>query len=363
MESKSFAASKDSLAEPPRPALARRWLKLGVAGTAGVMTLALCEVVVRVVSPQPPSWLDVYRPHPALPLYTLQAQAHRLVDSGECRWTVRTDAQGFRISSGDPAEAFDMVWLGDSFTFGHGVDHEQCFVGLLQAKAGPSPVMANAAVPGYGPVQYVQTLEYLLSGTRRPRYVVVGSFVGNDFQDCIWNKDVRVREGVVGHRGDLRSFAKLHSHLYRLGSKLYHSMAQDPEDTRGFQDSMGTAGQWESEPLIKAAAVYREKLSELAALCRRHSIGLLVVLIPPRGAVEAAARVDSGPTDLRLPVQRAAAILGELDIPTLDLLPTLAAHPVESLYFTHDGHFTPKGHRIAADAIEQKFRELGWLRP
>jgi hypothetical protein len=41
----------------------------------------------------------------------------------------------------------------------------------------------------------------------------------------------------------------------------------------------------------------------------------------------------------------------EAGIPVVDLRGPLRAHAGELLYFPRDGHWTPRGHRVAAEAI------------
>src|SRR5690606_5372855 len=114
-----------------------------------------------------------------------------------------------------------VLVLGDSFTFGHGVDYERTFVASLAARE-PELRFVNEGVPGYGPVQYRQLLELALARGTRPRAVFVVLFVGNDFQDCIWSKDLPVYEGVLGARAGVKDLVRRRSHLYRLLARVYH---------------------------------------------------------------------------------------------------------------------------------------------
>jgi hypothetical protein len=41
----------------------------------------------------------------------------------------------------------------------------------------------------------------------------------------------------------------------------------------------------------------------------------------------------------------------EAGIPVVDLREPLRAHADEPIYFVRDGHWTPRGHRVAAEAI------------
>ena len=115
--------------------------------------------------------------------YSLQPNVQRLVDTGETRWVIITDDQGFRTSRTkiDKHGGGTVLCLGDSFTFGHGVDYEQTFVGLLDADTTVPYRFVNAAIPGHGPVQYEQVLEYLLGNKLDVDRVLVTVFLGNDF--------------------------------------------------------------------------------------------------------------------------------------------------------------------------------------
>jgi phospholipase/lecithinase/hemolysin len=59
--------------------------------------------------------------------------------------------------------------------------------------------------------------------------------------------------------------------------------------------------------------------------------------------------------DLEDPNRRLTGILDQTNIPYLDLLPvfrTVAGQPdAPPLHFLHDGHWTPGGHQLAAEAI------------
>ncbi len=61
--------------------------------------------------------------------------------------------------------------LGDSFAFCHGVEFEENFGGLLAAEG--SLRVANAALPGWGPLQYRQMLDFQLSEGRVPDRILL----------------------------------------------------------------------------------------------------------------------------------------------------------------------------------------------
>jgi hypothetical protein len=322
------------------------------------------EAAVRVVAPQPPSWLAIYRPHPHLPFFALQADVLATVDTGESRWTVRTDDQGFRVPRrpGTQDDRPTALWLGDSYTFGQGVEFEDSFVGLIASAQGSRLRHVNAGVGGYGPKQYRQTLEYLLGTGLRPRVVLIATFLGNDFFDCTWDKEYSIRDGILGNEGGVRSFLKLHFHLYRLASAALHRLWPPPVSQDLLDRKMADPIAWVGGELGEAERIYRREFERMADLCREHGIAMAVLIIPRATMVDAIAKSttqggDSG-SDQELPLKHALAIFRDLGIRYLDLTPRLVQHPLGETYFHYDGHFTPRGHALAAEAMQREWGDL-----
>lgn len=85
------------------------------------------------------------------------------------------DENGHRISrtSNDEEKRkseVDILYLGDSFTFGTGVKNENSFVSIVQKRLEFSSI--NASVPGFGPTQMVIRAKSII-GKYKSKYVVV----------------------------------------------------------------------------------------------------------------------------------------------------------------------------------------------
>ena len=67
----------------------------------------------------------------------------------------------------------------------------------------------------------------------------------------------------------------------------------------------------------------------------------------------------------RSPVKRFLDFCSSRNIPTVDLLPAFdeARKEGRSLFYSWDGHWTPEGHRLAAETLARFFRERGWPPP
>jgi hypothetical protein len=334
--------------------LAYAGLSFGLLVVSTLISVGLAELALRLFSPQSPSWLAIYRRHPELPFHALMPDENVAVDTGETHWTVRTDDAGFRTGSHRPAEpACTDLWLGDSFAFGHGVDYDDSIVGRVQANA--SDVLElNTAVPGYGPVQYRQILEYAYRQGRSPEVIYVVTYVGNDFHDCVWDKDVPVHEGILGHAGDLKSWLKTHSHLYRLASAAYHRFV--PTTATPYDQMLAELADpnaWADGFLAGAKKTYPEEMSRIQAFGRERGAEVRFVILPTKAAVDAArdGAAQNATGDALLPVREAEAALRGIGASILDVTSVLAQQSPEGIYLPFDGHFTSEGNRIVSDAL------------
>lgn len=331
-----------------RSRVTRLLLGLTLAALSIVFSIGMAELALRTFDPQPPSWLAIYRRHPALPFHALQPDVHASIDTGETSWSVATDASGFRVGRERKPAPCTAVWLGDSFAFGHGVDYEDSFVGL--ADAGQRDVaQVNTAVPGYGPVQYREILEYLVAQRRHFDFVFVAIYVGNDFHDTIWNKDVVVNDGVLGHERDLKSYLKANVHLYRLATAVYHRLA--PVQRSPYEqavEDLANPDVWANGVLAPALERFTKEVSLIQQIGRENGAEVRFLIIPTDHAVRARrgeATQSSGLEPL-LPVEKARQALEATGAEVFDATDALAELPVEEVYFPFDGHLTPKGNRI-----------------
>lgn len=353
-------ASRAPVHEKDRSQQRRQRVFKGVAAAMVVCAMPVIgEAFLRLAAPQPASWFDVYRRHPTLPFYALQADVDQTIDTGETRWRLLTDGDGFRVSAppeqrSRQAPARLGLVLGDSFAFAQGVDYEQGFVHRLE-RATPWR-FRNASVPGYGPVQYRQLLSQALEQGERPAFILVSTFLGNDLHDCIWNKDIPVHDGVIGDRGDFKSRLKRSSHLYRLFAKAYHVVAPPPPVAGGAPlDAYAPASYQPGGEMHRASALYRREMTTIAELARKHAIPLLVVVIPAPESVKAArGELPKSGNDYDLPRAFATSCLEALEIPFVDLTKVFERHPTDSVYFSHDGHLTPFGNQLVASALTPK---------
>ena len=111
-------------------------------------------------------------------------------------------------------------------------------------------------------------------------------------------------------------------------------------------------------------------LRDLVHEVRADGVKLAVIVFPSTTQVgalhEALARSPAdgealidGP--LGAPQRRVLAVLGELDVPTIDLLRPLAESPEDPFGRDDHGHLGELGYRITAEQALTGLIELGWL--
>lgn len=351
-----------------RPLLRLRALALRLVACLGSFALAAGagELGLRLFLPQPISWLSIYEAADVLP-YRLRPLADQMVDTGETTWRVWIDARGQRGAPGAaPSEEGRpfLLGLGDSFAFGHGVDFEDGLFAQLERELGGELALRNAAVPGYGPVQYRQVLE------RQPvdpdlAGVLVASFLGNDFHDCVWHKAGAITDGALGATRGRRYLLKKHSHLYRFLSARAHAFRVGRGDSDlGLNARLIARESWSEQPLAQAVPIFRAELERLRALCLERGVPLLVLLLPARVSVDdallEATIAAGGPArrsrDRDLPTRTAATMCEELGLPWLDPCECLRSLD-PPLYFQFDGHYRPETARALARWLAPHVRE------
>lgn len=330
-----------------------RWARWIVPFAAAVVT---AELLVRVVAPQPASWLPIYALHPSKPMPRLLPNASVLVDTGEARWSVHTDAQGLRIpESGRPEKSAPVALvLGDSQTFGYSTTEESTFARVLDTRYGERCQVINAGQPSHGPLQYRYQLEHLLAVGYRPTVVVCVMYAGNDLLDLLVDKEQTV--AALNRRPGFWEPVKRASHLYRLASRAYHRVFSKSPYYVHMPVQLVEPETWRMPDMVRAGGLCRDELQTIKQICDRHGAALFVAILPVPLAIDSlGGRVPVRPgTDSALPQRKVAEACDAAGVPWLDLSAALAVLPVRETFFAFDGHLNAVGHRLVADALEAR---------
>jgi hypothetical protein len=280
------------------------------------------------------------------------------------RGTFHTDGYGFRNSWPWPAQV-DLVALGDSVTFGYGVDDAAAWPAILTQTL-PSLRVLNLGLIGAGPEQYCRVYE-TFGQARHPRLVVVG-FFPNDFWDAAvflqWEHTGAPENYLVWRNfervGALKALLRRHSYIYHLLNQArirYLSwQVGEPRLLRlpgggqlPLQPTMLDNLTAESQVGTPAFTAVMAALTRLQTLTREQGAQLLVLLQPLKEQVYVPLLGETTPD----PSATIRAALAAQGITTLDLLPAFRhrAEAGEQLFFAEDGHPNQQGQQLIAQEL------------
>lgn len=269
---------------------------------------------------------------------------------------VRHDANGYRMKqSGDlPAGTPVAVFLGDSFTWGWGVENGQVVTDVVQTCAGSTLDVKNFGVNVYGTLQESLLLQKLLSEGLKPSVVVV-LFFQNDFSDTVGLDERRPSVEVKGSNIQILNSPVHNDHLSRgFVRRLLNS-------SRLFQTIAYVSNLWKEHRNAKALAstVYKDEavsteaeagvaysLRQLQKSCLDSGARLVVAYIPGIRDIQVIQQTPWVETLLR------ACKSNQIEL--LDLTPAFKAASLENptkLYFPNDEHWTAQGHQVAGEFI------------
>lgn len=271
---------------------------------------------------------------------------------------ISMDENGFRKihSAVKPnSNAKNLVFIGDSFTWGYGVAQGEVFTDRLQDSLGVGFKIINLGVNGYGTVQEKLLLEQQIPNLKP---LAVGLMLcHNDFDDNLDGDQLRrpycdVEGGkvILKNCPVQRRIGGFYSKAIRK-SYAASFIAYWFETIKAIVQYKLTGGgegpDLEAVPPEKVI-VMEECLNDIKGICESHGSRFFVFYIPRGG------KLKSG-TDIYLIELK--GICSKLGIQLLDPYEYMrAAEPVlgqngEPVHFRHDGHWTSEGHKLAAGFI------------
>lgn len=319
------------------------------------------EILARLyLPPDPYSTIFQMHPHPWIQ-FSLAPAVKTLVrtDNG-LMVPFEVNSLGYRgpeILEKQPHQQ-RILCLGDSFLMGKDVADSDTLPAQLQQFLGSNAQVINAGCGGWNTVQqYYDFKERGLS--LEPDFVLL-FYVMNDthFRKKLtpWK---RVRETIVLNSAlyrFLRTRWMLWEERFRpqVSVELENNTSLNEEDGRAlnsmkdwnedFQD--GKKG-WEAS---------KESLQKIHYLCQERKIPFLIVLYP--WLVQLDEQYPFQPVHEKL-----SQFCQQQEIPFLDLFPYYKGYSAKELWVGKtDSHPNTQGQKIAAQAVEQKLQQSGWLK-
>ncbi|XOV81718.1 MAG: hypothetical protein ACFHXK_12650 [bacterium] len=311
------------------------------------------------------------------------------------------DANGFRNYS-VPASV-EIIAIGDSMTYGVAATADDAWPQTLQRISGMK--VYNMALGGYGPLHY----EYLVRNYAfgfKPRIIVVGLYLGNDFMDAYnlvysnetwarYRKDaedsdvdaaslVEFVQDDDKFLGGLRDFLSKQSILYAILTRSFvGDLVRSREKRGGDIKAIITAAEGvtfinvanfvagldpSDNRILEGMMLSLGALERIKRVCDDKEIGLVVTIIPTKARVYREEIVAIPELDNRSEIiatlenedrLRSSIVqkFMENEIEFIDLLPVLQQHArLKNIYPANDGHPNAIGYMAIAEEIYRKIQ-------
>ncbi|MBE2236044.1 MAG: SGNH/GDSL hydrolase family protein [Anaerolinea sp.] len=302
-------------------------------------------------------------------------------------YRVRTNDRGLRTPH--QQGPLEVAAIGDSFTFGYGVDEAAAWPAALAELTGWR--VANLGVSGYGPQSELAVL--CSDGLAlRPR-LVLWQFFANDYEDAglfarwqqsgqpdlyRWLRQVPDEQApaplAATKAGGLRGWLHRHVRSYELAKYALGVGGYGPGGYPPWVRVKGAALQLELARAARWADFDRAEIRvgwQLTCDCLLQARRMaeeggarFAVVLAPSKEESYWARLPRRQTrlagDVRGSSRRMAAFCRQQGLPCLDLGPSFAAagQAGQALYFAVDAHWNPAGHALAARHVARFARTI-----
>jgi hypothetical protein len=377
---------------------------LALAAATVLILMGTAEVLSRIFY-RPENISSVIQFDPTLGWRLRPDVSRRSVDyQRRLDYLITTNSLGLRdreIPPAKPPGQRRILLIGDSVTFGTGVDAGWRFSDFMQRALGDDVTVINAGVPGWGTDQELlfyettaseldpdlviltftmandivnNALSHLFLGTApKPRFAIEGGTLRlvdavkphESVQTPIWKSVARHSRFLVYVKRRLDRWIYVrHAHVAGEMGGAVHARPGLPEGFRA--ETAGELTHWsafESQPsdVIEAAWRVTEALVvRLAKDCREHGAKLIVFALPPRLEIDAGWRnellaqadLDSSAFDFRGPFARLSSCCARNGIPCVYPFEEFSrASAQRELYHPADSHPNRYGHALAARVL------------
>ena len=339
--------------------------KLAIAVGSLVVLACLAELAARCAEPGPMSLYDVspYVRDPKLP--------HVHIKNFRGAWDgtyYEINSRGWRGPEYEPkfdASEYRVVALGDSATFGKGVEERDCWPRQLerdlQAELGDSrkALVANLGVNGYAGKDYFEV--FLTQALPLKPQLVVIAYSLNDFPNVLQKVDAQVFQNKTNLRSkipyDLRNQLGTLASFRWLRATLYEFNRDADLQAVEKQATQAGAGDGGSPERMKQES---ERLQRIVHECDAIRAHLVVFLLPYESQVYLASYS-------RAPIESLHSAVEPLGIAYLDVVEPFRSaarktDPLARLFIRGDRyHPNAAGYGIVAQAVAGVVRAQRWL--
>ncbi len=290
--------------------------------------------------------------------------AELTIQNVEYRKTAHFDELCTRVTSEKRGRAPLVPVLGDSFTFGIGVEDDETFASHLALESGRHVV--NLGVPEFSLKEELDVIELRHEELGSPPLYVIAAYAGNDLYET-WSRRAQPVLGSGEPRSPpwyVRVNALVNRHPLLRKSYLLQFSRQslltllDPSRKTGMDFFFRLIG--DRALLEEYIRIYSKQMERLERLAREKSFDTIFVVIPAKYQIDQAQfeaktayyGMDGTRIDPHMPTRALVEIYEQFGVPVIDASSCLQkSGSVATLYYVQDSHFTSSGHRAFARCL------------
>lgn len=349
--------------------LKKKILKIIILLCAPILILFFLEIATRIVFPQVRPRISVKKESPRnieKKISFSQPLFEGTLTTSEYTMQIKTNSDGFRGGEHalvKPEGVYRILVVGDSFTFGWGVEAEQAYPALLQkllnerkSAEGLKYEVFNLGLPSIGTLQELEIIKYGIN--YRPDLILLGLLAedrwnlsdGNDLCDNYKHKKFSLGKPVTISPSSLSARTKgqiiiylnqLHRFLARNSQLYYLVMKQQGSFMRKNLIRLRTG---QNRNFLDAGwRITEEAVKEADTLTQKAGARFVLLRIP--FLFDAYNDHDDRASQILEKFSRNNSIL------FLDLLTVLRENKDQDLYYPADGHMKAKSHALMAGGI------------
>ncbi len=345
---------------------------LGLLFASVILVLIIAEIFLRIFYPQNLNMttLDEKR------MYKLKPNLETSLNREDFQTHVSINSDGYRdYEHGVWDGRKKIAVVGDSFTFGFGVEQNESFPSLLEKKTGFE--VFNFGISAYGTEQ-----ELLLIKDNIVYYnpdEIILAFYMNDLRENVKFGLFNVTDGKLKYNNKkfkssvalvMREFMSHHSHLYslvysalidksiltRIG--LINAQPEDPNMDYDTLNYFNVDNDGYNFAMNKALLL----INETRNLAVENGIKFVLFAIPSKEQVDDERMkkylYDKGAGHFGFNSTKVQQILEDFafknNITIINPLPTFRGMDINNtFYFNVDGHWNREGHKLASEALNQ----------
>ncbi|MSP41366.1 MAG: hypothetical protein EXR70_23005 [Deltaproteobacteria bacterium] len=349
--------------------------KIVLAGVGILFALALCEGLVwltpqKLLTPRLRELgkrMELYRSTDGMYvadeelLFKIRPNTDIMVDHPDYHVRIKTNLNlpGIGFRGGSLGGTAWGAAVGDSFTFGVGMDQQDTWVAILAQALGKEII--NFGIPSQGPAQYTRILKrYALA--LKPRLVFYG-FYFNDLNSV--NRFNRLQRNRFPVSRYLRQYSVLYNLVHE--SRPQSAAAQDAEPAEGDGAQLNIAAADVRRSLARQNRNFEQRwqltaqeIDEAIRASKDAPVEMVLLYLPSRWEIywEQLKAQNNFSDELDIDRLRRTVVeyCGQRKLTCFDLTPVLKREAAQGkqLYFPIDGHWNKQGNRIVAEAL-QKF--------